>query len=166
MSVRKHSLLGQPNHSKRKVVEGRKAPFIEECVVSLHAFFCLHMAPVKCRMQSATPRAQITLPVPVLTCPRLSAPVSSFTKCPVALTLGVNIHSFHRCHTPRLSCELTGTSRGQTGSVGGVLVAWQRAFEPTPPPSDLPTGFTVFSRRQFINRLYTTSPAGSDTCVE
>lgn len=112
------------------------------------------------------PRAQITLPVPVVTCPCLSALVSSFTKCPVALTLGVNIHSFYRCHTPRLSCDPTGTRRGQTGSVGGVPVAWQRVFEPTAPPSDLPTGFTVFSRRQLINRLYTTSPAGSDTCAE
>lgn len=52
--------------------------FAEECVVSLHTFFCLHVSSLKRRMQSRVPVAHITLSVlsPPPSCLNLPLPVS------------------------------------------------------------------------------------------
>lgn len=52
--------------------------FAEECVVSLHTFFCLHVSSLTRRMQSTVPVAHITLCVlsPPPSCLNLPLPVS------------------------------------------------------------------------------------------
>lgn len=140
-----------------------KESFVEECVVSLHTFSCLHMAPDKCRMQSAEPGARIALPspfrLPPPSCLNLSLPVSphfQLTNCPVALTL-VIIHSFpivvlwgigvNGSEQPWTNTQCPwGGGGGEGGRCPAAACVWTL--------SDLPAGFTVFSHCQFINLLY------------
>lgn len=81
------------------------------CAIAVYRFSCLHMAPDKCRMQSALPGAQHALPSPLCllpsSCLNLSLPVSThflLRNCPVALTWKLIFTLFH-CGSLRQSCK-------------------------------------------------------------
>ena len=153
-------LLELTVYSLSTIIYNTSKSCIKECVVSLYTFSCLHMAPDKCRMQSAMPGARIALPSP--SCLNLSFPVSThfqLRNCPIALAVEGNIHSFPHCGTLRQSCKWIRTTLDKYAVfVGGGVGC----------PAACGTSLQGSQCSHIVSLLIcsTTSPAGNDACVK